>query len=214
LGIISIAEVQKVLEPYRNDVLACIEESWKQCRDQFIPLVPRAHGRFRPNAMAALVENQVRVRFGDVGSKVHVLSKGQRLLVGFQGKFFLHFKQMDADRLTRNFQTRTAKRFERQEYTVEYGDVPRVTVGYRLNSLGTELLEVVVLFRFQGKLLWEFPLVGTARVHQLELGDASVPETESTATQPASQGQEAPAPEIRPRRRVKVKPEALPEKPD
>ncbi len=208
-----MGEARAVLLPHHDEVLGCVEEPWKQWRDIVMPLMPRVHARYRPNVMWGFIESQMRVRFGDVRG-VELVEEGQRVMLGFKGKLLLRFKLMDADRMTRNFPTDTSNRFEEQQELPLYADLPRVTVGYRPNSLGTELLEVVVFFRVGAKLMWEYPLIGSARVHQLEFGGdfAATAAPMVGPAQSTSESQETAAPVSPPkRRRVTVKPEALPE---
>ncbi|QRK06059.1 hypothetical protein JQX13_38940 [Archangium violaceum] len=211
MGIISKEAVQELLAPHHNEVLACVEEAWKRCRDNVLPLMPRAKRRYRANAMAGLIESQARERLGSAPD-IHIVDEGQRFLLGVKGRFFLLFKQMDSERRTRNLLTDTAIKFRAQLPLAEFGNVPRVTVGYRLSELADRLIEVVVFFSIDDKVQWEYPLAGDARVHQLELGKAFnhvrrvAPDAPTQPAAPAASGESPPR-----GRRVRIKSELKPE---
>jgi hypothetical protein len=82
-----------------------------------------------------------------------------------------HFKQIGEDRLPKNFPTEGAKMFARQGWLEGVPPGVRLTLGYRVNHLGTELAEVCVLCLSSLKhALWHIDIEESgAEIRQLTL---------------------------------------------
>ncbi|SEM55990.1 hypothetical protein SAMN05444354_118160 [Stigmatella aurantiaca] len=168
MGIISEGDAKAVLAPYEQELLACVEEAWKVWKGKAASLVSRPRSRWRAGIVSGLIEEQVRMRFGAMKS-VHLIDKGERLLVGVESKLLLRFKKVNEKLQTSNYPTRTSRRFDNQQPLEGYADLPRLTVGYRANRLATELLEVVLVFSIGSAVKFSWPLVGAARPQQMTL---------------------------------------------
>ncbi|MFE8605494.1 hypothetical protein [Archangium violaceum] len=102
------------------------------------------------------------------------ISGGQRELLRVGSKILLQFKLLRDDLMPSNYPTLSAQAFNRQ---VDLPGLPsrltRLTLGYRMNQWGTELLDVqVVCTRSQRKKYWSYT-IDPAAVQQLPLVTAA-----------------------------------------
>jgi len=91
------------------------------------------------------------------GVKLKVRAK--RTLLCLPDGFVLQFKKLDDQRLPRNYPTRLAIAFSHQFFLP--GLAPgqkRLTLGYRLNELGTELRDVSIVCAKGSKILYGWSL--------------------------------------------------------
>lgn len=184
MGIISKPDALAELQPYLDVLLECFEVAWQKWRDDSPQLFAKPKASLRAAALHGLIEEQVRMRLG-AEPRLRIIEKGQRFLLGVHGRMVLRFKKLDEEYRTRTYPTRTARCFDAQgplPTLEEAADLPRVTVGYRLNQLATQLLEVVVVFSVDKEVCWLEPLHNGGAVQELLFEPKSPAPTQDAGT--------------------------------
>lgn len=139
--------VRAQLEPHHDELRACVVGAWRRW-----PSVARAVARpgpsFRAHAMNELMIDEARGRFGDVpGVRIVELdhkANTDRIVLSVDPDVVVQFKKLDTDFRTRNYPTQRARAFDAQRPLPGIPPGCRVTVGYQLNTPGTDLVAVVV----------------------------------------------------------------------
>ncbi|NNB89654.1 hypothetical protein [Corallococcus exiguus] len=169
MGIIAKVDALEKLNPYVSRLLECVEEAWQTWTRHAPLLFKKPRATVRANALSQLIEDQVRMRLGSV-SGLRIMTKGQRFLLGVHGHLVLRFKKLDDAYRTSTYPTPTANAFDGQgrlPFLEDAEDLPRITIGYRLNTLATKLLEVVAVFAVGNNVLWREVLRNDEPVQEL-----------------------------------------------
>lgn len=142
----------------------------------------RNHLRARATLMTAHFEDEVRQRLGHTGAAF--IDRSNRFTVGF-GNLLVRLKKVSADYRTRNYPTETSKMYDRQLHLPELPDVPRLTLGYRVSSMGDRLLEIVLIYARGSQVVWVSALEGAATVvEQLPLRQTQPARTRRVRVRP------------------------------
>lgn len=144
----------------RASGIICKEEALRQV-GPLLPLLSEAshtawmrwdkdHGRklqfrrtTRANLLADLFWEELGKRLPDRGLKVVEVHARKLLSIG--GHLVIQFKKLDARGQPRNYPTQTALAFGAQEPLPIIGTAPRLTLGYYLDGLETEIQEIRLL---------------------------------------------------------------------
>ena len=143
---ISLDEARDLLEPYHLALVECFYKAWSIYRTSISPLLPTPLVRDVRSIMSSLVDQQFRSSLAaEDGVAIRVIN--ERVLAYMQDRLILHNKAFINGKLqTRNNPTPSSQAFENGEQIEGFPelDFPRACVGYRLNSLHTEILGVYV----------------------------------------------------------------------
>lgn len=186
---ISENEAAKRLSPILQPLVDCVTAAFANAKKVQGTLVGH-HPATMANVMSSMFEDEARTRVMSMPG-VAAISRGRGFLLGFKG-VLVRFKKVDHEYRTRNYPTRGSLRFDQQLPIEGVPPHPRVTLGYRLNRLGTAVVDLALVFSMGQKVLWVHQLAGSAAVTQLPL----VPLAAPVAT---------PAVALQARKRVKVR---------
>lgn len=156
------AVVRQRLAPLHDDLRSCVVGAWER-RSKLIGLLARPGTSFRAQAMYELMIDEARSRFGDVPGvrmvEVDRAANTDRVLLCVDPDVVIQFKKLDPNFRSRNYPTPRALAFKSQASLPGIPPGCRVTVGYQLNAVGTELAAVIVVCegRFQPR--WWYELV-------------------------------------------------------
>lgn len=185
-----IDEVQRILRPYERDINRYLLEAW----DRWWNNPDRLQLHYR-RSQACIVHNHSMnaAIAGFRGRKgVHVMEKP-----GYETAFFMvsqrllfRIKKGDEKGYTSNVRTQASLAFvdptENLSLFTDLPDVWRVDVAYVLNYLRTKIDQIVVVAREDYKILWSYPIYGSAAegdvpapVTQLPIGPNVPPPAES-----------------------------------
>jgi hypothetical protein len=140
-GILDESEAEELLRPIASSLRASVEDAFTHYKERVAPVLPGlVTPTTRANVMHDLIVDQLRLRWPD-----HVFEAGKRWLLRIASDVVMQVKKLDEDRLPCNYPTRKAVTFARQEFLAEMPPATRLTLGYRLNDLRTELAETTVL---------------------------------------------------------------------
>lgn len=128
-------------------------------------LVQNPTPRMRANVIHDLMIDEARTRFDGVPGTKLIESNARKMLwvapVAIDSPVLLQFKKLSEKSVPRNYPTQTALRFDDQDSLPGIASTARVTIGYHLDNLGTELLEVLAVC-MNGKLpAWSYALAPT-----------------------------------------------------
>jgi hypothetical protein len=123
------------------------------------------------SVLSSMFEDEARTRIAALPG-VALISRGRSFLVSFKG-VLVRFKKVDPDYRTRNYPTDASLRFDHQVPLPGIPPHPRLTLGYRLNRLGTAIVDLALIFSQGKKVVWVHQLSGSAVVTQLSLAPAA-----------------------------------------
>lgn len=149
-GIISPDEALAALGGKRlEDLARAVFDAWERYRRDVAPAMGKPPGRLRATAMQALMVEEVERRFG--GEVIH--RHGRSLLCAVPG-VVIQCKKLDDRGMPRNYPTPMALRFARQLRIPGMPAGTRLTLGYILNDLGSEVAEVRLLAQRGNGVAW------------------------------------------------------------
>jgi hypothetical protein len=162
MNAISQIAVQGVIGPHHDTLAQCVLQAWTKWLLHIKPTLPVPGARGRANAVHEYMVNEARLRFGAVPG-VSLIETAGRFLLGFPG-MVVRFKKFDDSLKTRNYKTQTSLAFDNQAKCWLPGvpDVARITVGYRLNALGTEVRGVHVVLLHGERVAWDYEITPAA----------------------------------------------------
>ena len=155
-GIIDESAARAVLAPLHDEFFGVIDSAWSRFQAGPATLTQRPSNRYRANAMADLMVDEARQRFGD-RTGVRIL-EGDRFLLNVENCVLVQFKKVDQELLSANYQTPTAVAFDGQRTLPGLPDVSRITIGYQPDVAWSEISSVVVLLRRGRHLMWNYEL--------------------------------------------------------
>jgi len=165
--LISQVVANTYLLPHHNDMRESLSVAWRKwqgMRGQFGRVFPRTIA----NNVHDLAMNELAMRLGS--------KPGIQIFLGEADRFFLTVKASDGEALIvrvkqltpgfeiSNYPTRRARRFNAQLPLQGVLNVPRLTLGYRLNTDRSELLGIYVGLSKGSKLVWKYALSESASV--------------------------------------------------
>ncbi|MFZ5895577.1 MAG: hypothetical protein ACOY0T_31255 [Myxococcota bacterium] len=153
MSVLSMEATRKKLGDREFDLRECVTEAWAQWKE-LSKRLPSCTPRGRANILWELIIEKARGRFA--GHKF-VETDGRCILVIDQ-QLSVVFKKLDDTGRPSNYPTQAALAFSRQPSLRCVDDFVRVTVGYRINELGTELTEISASCFHGEEILWQFEL--------------------------------------------------------
>ena len=154
---ISKDEARTLLEPYHIPLRACVMAAWQQWRTVILPVVPIAYPRGQANIMYELIAQEARRQFLPL-SGVQIIEGSVRLFLAIGDRILIRFKKLNDRLRPSNYPTCQALLFDEQ---MDLPTIPskaeRITVGYKLNELRTDISVHAVYV--QGKdVVWDYQL--------------------------------------------------------
>lgn len=140
LRIISETEAAEVLAPFSVDLRGAVEEAFKYYTDVLMPLLGPMLPYARATLLHELIIKQVRKRWPD-----DVIEAAGRTLLRLKRDVLVQVKLLNNKRLPSNYPTRQAREFAGQLSLQGIPDAVRLTLGYRLNQMGTAIADVCVM---------------------------------------------------------------------
>ena len=153
---VDISEVQKVFRPYENDLVQVIHEAWRRW-STLAPQFAKPTPRMRANVVHDLMVEEARKRFRNLPD-VDVVDPPPRFLLRFEGRILVHFKKLDRRLRSHNYPTQLALAFGQQYQLPGIPDGTRITVGYLLDELCTEVNSVHAVLRKGNEIAWSYQL--------------------------------------------------------
>ena len=162
---ISRETVIGLLEPELiQEFATCYRVAWDKYNKYARPLAVLADPISIATWFRQMVLQEVRER---VVPRRGVIVRGKqwRFLLEIHGQVLLQFKKLGRGFGTSNLETETSRDFDGQ-IVMPGIKLPRVTVGYQLNQLWTEITGLWIVFRIGEETIW---------AHNLETGVAETP---------------------------------------
>lgn len=123
--------------------------AWDRYRARFAPIMAKPPARLRATAMHALmVEEMEKLFAGEV-----IYRAGRALICSVPG-LVLQCKKLNDRGVPQNYPTPTALRFARQLKIPGIPQGTRLTVGYILNSIGSDIAEIRLLAQDGNRVAW------------------------------------------------------------
>jgi hypothetical protein len=138
VGILAESGARKLLADVEFDLRECVRVGWHRWRREVAPLLSACSSRGRANIVWEFIVDEARRRFPGVTVNE---DEGRFVLILHQ-QINVVFKKLSDEGVPSNYPTQTALAFARQPELPHMFDFARVTVGYELNELGTELTSV------------------------------------------------------------------------
>lgn len=149
-GIVSADQALALLGPERLDKLNdAVLTAWDRYRRSVAPLMGKPPKRLRANVMQAFMVEEVEKRFGG-----ELDQRGGRALLCSVPGLVVQMKKLNERGLPSNYPTPTALKFAAQ---VKIAGIPagtRLTLGYVLDSRGTDIAEVRLLLQLGARVEW------------------------------------------------------------
>jgi hypothetical protein len=163
--ILSAEEAQECLAPFALGLRESVEEAF----GEYVAAMP-AVGPISSRTRAGILHDFTVRRLGSRWPD-RMLEAQRRTLLRLRPDILLQVKKLDEDRLPQNYPTPTAQMFASQLSLAGLPPATRLTLGYRLNSLGTDLREITVLCtRNLRRATWYYDLTDLAApIKQLPL---------------------------------------------
>jgi hypothetical protein len=140
LRIISETEAEEVLAPCAAELREAIEDAFKYYCDAVMPVLGPVPSYARATVLHELIIKQIRKRWPD-----QVIEAASRVLLRLQRDVLVQFKLLNPNRLPSNYPTKQARDFACQLSLTGIPDAVRLTLGYRINGLGTALADICVM---------------------------------------------------------------------
>lgn len=153
---ISKIEAKGILEPYETALCQTVSRSWERYGLDFAPKIAMPYRRGRANIMYELMADEARNRFDGI-SEVRVIELGQRFLLEID-PLLIRFKKLDPQLRTRNYPTQMSLSFDSQLPLPGILSRERVTVGYCLNALESQLTAIKVVYIRGTEVVWHYNL--------------------------------------------------------
>jgi hypothetical protein len=154
----SEAEAKLHLRPHLDDLIASIRHGfaeWERIGTTERAFRAALGPRTRANVIYEHIAQEARRRFeGRQG--VVLTNKHGFLTINIGSDFILRFKKLDAYGQSRNVQTKQQKLFSLQMQMFGLGDETRITAGYQLNALATEITDIKVVCPDGRRNAWGF----------------------------------------------------------
>jgi hypothetical protein len=189
-------DAETLLQPYFNDLRACIESGWHRWAE-FGRLASALRAplgtRTRANFISDQITTCVRSTFSNRQGVRIVDRRGFPELV-IRGRYVIRFKKLDHHGRSRNILTKAQREWFRQQLSLP--DLPpaaqRLIAGYVLDELGTEISRVLVTAPVSAKEIeWKIELTddGASKVVEMpRVARAPQPPTVRSAERRSAEG--------------------------
>jgi hypothetical protein len=156
---LSRSQVIEIIDPHMErlfNIGAIPLERWKS--DEY-PNRALHIPRTRANVLYDLMVIQARIEFRGIRGAVMIDTRDGVTLLEIDQKILLRFKKLDDDSLPSNYPTVRARDYDMGEDLPGIPSSPqRLTLGYRLNQLQTEIKDVLISNSMGGRLLYDIIL--------------------------------------------------------
>lgn len=160
--IIPEEDVRSALAPHESRLYAVVENAFRRWLADGVRLVANPTARMRANVIHDLMIEEARVRFDGVPGVDLIEANARKMLILAPGAIanplLVQFKKLTEKNTPTNYPTQTAMRFDLQQPLPGIAQTGRVTIGYHLDSLGTELLSVLAVYMNGTAPAWSYPL--------------------------------------------------------
>lgn len=164
MRIISESQCRRLLSPFEPVFVASIVDAYATWTAKTAPTITDPTKRSRATVLHDLIMANV-ARALDTVPGVSVL-RGRRVLLRVclagHPAVIVQFKKLNGERRPRNYPTRTALLFDRQEPLAEIPPDTRLTVGYRLNKHGTAILDIHTVCMSGRGIAWLYEIMPAA----------------------------------------------------
>jgi hypothetical protein len=175
-GIISERSARTVLEPLHGRLHQTVQRAWTSYEDAAAQR-SGIHARWRTTTMHQCMTEHARELFDGIAG-VSVVD-GERFLLNVGDKLLVQFKKLDADLLTSNYPTPTARKFDHQEPVASLPSpkLPRVTLGYQPKRDWTTVLAITLVHRVgKSEPHWFYDLEASSEEMLPRIGAGGLPE--------------------------------------
>lgn len=159
----SEAQARDLLDPYTGLFVTCIGAAWRKWKDVDAFSRHVLDARARANVMYRFICEEVELHFAHVRG-VNVMTVEGMLVLNVGGEAAIRFKKIGDDYRSSNIKTRHQELYSLQ---VELPNLPpmaaRLTVGYQLEELQTEIKDIQVTHPKGDDLLWHYTLLEPAQ---------------------------------------------------
>lgn len=122
---------------------------------QFAAKLGQPSGRFRSNSIHEIMIDEIRKAAGES------LFRGRgRWVLRADDDLIVQFKKIDASGRTSNIPTKAAQEWQTQLNLPGMPPAMRVTLGYRLDKMNTEVVDVCLVARDGDRIIWRESLDG------------------------------------------------------
>ncbi len=157
---LTLDEAQAVLSPHLQKVARCFMGAWQKwlvLHTQFPeftrPLTPRAIA----NVVSDYIWDFVKTEFADIPGAYTSDAKSLRLLC-INDEVTLRFKKLNNNYQSSNIPTTQQVAFVQHSFISGIPTAPRLTAGYVLNSLQSEIQALAVTMPQGKQVLWSMPI--------------------------------------------------------
>ena len=137
----------------------CVEDAWAVFDEKIRRFLPTCEPLALPSLIRQLILQEIKKSCEAYeGVSVIPSHKSGRFLVVIDGQVVIQIKKLTEDLQTVNIETKTSRKFDLQLPLPGYPDNPRLTLGYKLDDFGTQLLEVLLIFSIGNDCQWHYNL--------------------------------------------------------
>jgi hypothetical protein len=155
---LSRSQVIDVIDPHKERLFKIGAIPFERWQTEY-PNFAVHTARTRANALYDLMVQQARIEFRGIRGSVIIDTRDGVTLLEIDEKVLIRFKKLDDDSLPRNFPTERAKDYDMGEELPGIPSSPqRLSLGYRLNRLQTEVKDVLISNSLGGRLLYDIIL--------------------------------------------------------
>lgn len=161
---VSSDEARKVLEPYLELLAHCFRDGWEQwcvLRDEHPALARPLSTRTRANFVNDHIWNAIKQRFSNL-QDVHIVEQGGLRTVNVADRLLLRFKKLTNQLRSSNIQTRQQTSFLYQLSIPGIPELTRLTAGYLVNRLQTDIDDVFITYPVGSSIEWAFAIPQTS----------------------------------------------------
>jgi hypothetical protein len=163
MKLISQPEAETILRPFHAVFRAAVREAWKKYTGKVQPTTPLPTRRLRASVMHNYICDEIRKLMGSERG-INFIEKSGRFLVSIAGHIVIRFKKLDRKLRPRNYPTQGSLNFNLNLSLPGVPDTSRITIGYSLNNVETEVAGVYAML-FDGKRLeWMYPIEDSAEM--------------------------------------------------
>lgn len=153
---IAMEEARSILSPYSAELYRCVANSWEKWLEVGGETFDLPLARTRANVVSNLMNDEARKRLC-MRDGIQVTESAGRSLFEVDGRLLLHFKKLNSGLRTSNYPTQQALLFARQLTLPSMPELPRLTVGYRLDR-AAQFVGVFVVFLVGKALRWSYQI--------------------------------------------------------
>lgn len=151
---VSQDEVQREMAHREETLTACVRKAFADMKAFQAERHPNMRVRARRTLLQDLVVRGVDEAYSEAPDCRVIDPKTGRYLLSIANRFILQVKYLTREFKTVNALTETAKQFNAQGDLAGMPSLPRITLGYRLDKLETDVEGVYLLFAINNEPVW------------------------------------------------------------